>query len=152
MSTPVYRWRCAPSHLRTRRQLSAAGLRPAGQDIAAVLRRQRRGRVLVAHLYDVNLAAPKRPATAAQLAALAKATAARQQRAAERRGIDLSAPDDDPGTGWPEPDRGPNPFDLQEGFARGGEMAHRVCEPGTGKTTGRGEQPPGVPRVGFTKP
>ncbi|MGW5388187.1 RRQRL motif-containing zinc-binding protein [Nocardia sp. NPDC003963] len=83
----VYRWRCAPTHLRTRRQLAAAGLRPNGQDIAGVLSFRRRGRAQVAYLFDINLAAPKRPATPAQLEALARATRERQFRAAERRGI-----------------------------------------------------------------
>lgn len=88
--TQVYRWRFAPSHLRTRRQLAAAGLRPNGQDIAGRLVFRRYGRAQVAYLYDVRLAAPKRPASPAQLAALAKATRERQLRAAERRGIDRS--------------------------------------------------------------
>ena len=84
----VYRWRCAPKHLRTKRQLAAVGLRPNGQDIAGRIPFRRYGRVQVAYLFDVRLAAPKRPATPAQLAALAKATRERQLRAAERHGID----------------------------------------------------------------
>lgn len=83
----VYRWRCAPRHLRTRRQLAAMGLRPGGQDIAGTLPFRRYGRVQVAYLFDVRLAAPKRTATPAQLVALAKATREHQLRAAELHGI-----------------------------------------------------------------
>ncbi len=75
----------APEHLRTVRQLRALGLRPNGQDIAGQLVRLRRHRTpLVAYLYDVEQAAPKRDASPAQLAALAKATQARSERALER--------------------------------------------------------------------
>lgn len=98
----VYRWRCAPGHLRTRRQLAAAGLRPAGQDIAGILHYRRYGRAHVAYLYDVRLAAPKRPATPAQLASLARARAERAARTAERHGIaraDLHTITD-PGPAW----------------------------------------------------
>lgn len=100
----VYRWRCAPRHLRTRRQLAAAGLRPGGQDIAGRLLYRRYGREHVAYLYDIDLAVPKRPATPAQLAALAKANHERRARAAERRGIsrtDLHTITD-PGPQWAE--------------------------------------------------
>ncbi|MFR9774182.1 RRQRL motif-containing zinc-binding protein [Nocardia sp. SC052] len=103
---PVYDWRCAPSHLRTRRQLAAQGLRPNGQDIAGKVQRPRRSREpLTAYLYDVNLAAAKREATPAQLAALAKATRERQLRAAERHGIDRAEFEqtNDPGPGWADP-------------------------------------------------
>lgn len=103
---PVYEWRCAPAHLRTRRQLAAQGLRPNGQDIAGrVERPRRRGEPLTAYLYDVRLAAVKREATAAQLAALEKATRERQLRAAERRGISREEMDTagDPGPGWADP-------------------------------------------------
>ncbi len=101
---PRYRWRCAPAHLRTRRQLAAVGLRPNGQDIAGFLPYRRHGRACVAYLYDINLAAPKRRATPAQLAALARANRERQALAAERRGIsraDLYT-DHDPGPQWAE--------------------------------------------------
>ncbi|NQE72671.1 MULTISPECIES: RRQRL motif-containing zinc-binding protein [Nocardia] len=90
MTAPVYRWRCAPRYLRTRRQLAAVGLRPNGQDIAGKLPYRRWGRQYEAYLYDIRLAAPKRPATAAQLAALERANRERQLRAAERHGIDRS--------------------------------------------------------------
>ncbi|WP_054813386.1 RRQRL motif-containing zinc-binding protein [Nocardia arizonensis] len=100
----TYEWRMAPAHLRTRRQLAAEGLRPNGQDIAGrVERPRRRGEPLVAHLYDVRLAAPKRPASPAQLAALAKATREHQLRAAERHGVDRAEFTQelaDPGPAW----------------------------------------------------
>lgn len=103
MSAPaVFRWRCAPRHLRTRRQLAAVGLRPNGQDIAGCLPFRRYGRVYVAYLYDINLAAPKRRATPAQLAALATANRERQIAAAQRHGISRAELDQisDPGPGW----------------------------------------------------
>ncbi|MGW0640439.1 hypothetical protein [Nocardia salmonicida] len=40
----TYPWRAAPSHLMTRRQLHAAGLRPDGQDPAALMVREPAGR------------------------------------------------------------------------------------------------------------
>ncbi|MFF0529557.1 RRQRL motif-containing zinc-binding protein [Nocardia amikacinitolerans] len=102
---PTYAWRTAPAHLRTRRQLAAEGLRPNGQDIAGKVVRSRGSRrePLVAHLFDVGKAAPKRPATAAQLAALEKATREHQLRAAERHGVDRAEVDQavgDPGPAW----------------------------------------------------
>ena len=104
VSAQIYRWRCAPRHLRTRRQLAAVGLRPGGQDIAGILPFQRYGRVQVAYLYDIALAKPKRPASAAQLAALDKARRERQIRVAERHGISRAELDQisDPGPGWVE--------------------------------------------------
>ncbi|MGW0163541.1 RRQRL motif-containing zinc-binding protein [Mycobacterium sp. NPDC003323] len=101
----VYRWRCAPTHLKTRRQLAAVGLRPNGQDIAGRIPFRRHGRVQVAYLYDINLAAPKRKPSPATLAACAKATRERQLRAAERRGIDRADLDTitDPGPFWADP-------------------------------------------------
>ncbi|WP_062980296.1 RRQRL motif-containing zinc-binding protein [Nocardia flavorosea] len=102
---PVYPWRCAPAHLRTRRQLAADGLRPNGQDpVGLVERPRRRGEPLTAYLYDIRLAAAKREASPAQLAALERATRERQLRAAERRGIareDMETAGD-PGPGWTE--------------------------------------------------
>lgn len=93
---PTYKWRTAPANLRTRRQLAAEGLRPNGQDIAGRVPFRRRGREQVAHLYDIGKSAPKRPATEAQLAALAKATREHQLRAAERHGIDRSEFEQEP--------------------------------------------------------
>ncbi|MFE6920369.1 RRQRL motif-containing zinc-binding protein [Nocardia sp. NPDC057663] len=105
---PTYEWRTAPAHLRTRRQLAAEGLRPNGQDIAGRIVRSRGSRKepLVAHLFDVEKAAPKRQPSEAQRQALAKATRERQLRAAERRGIDraeLDGPAGDPGPAWSAP-------------------------------------------------
>lgn len=75
---PTYWWRGAPEGLATRRQLRAMGLRPAGQRVAAQILWYRRGSVRVAYLYQVDRAAPKRTATGAQRAALARAMTARQ--------------------------------------------------------------------------
>jgi hypothetical protein len=75
---PTYPYHWAPKGLLTIRQLRAKGLRPGGQDIAAQIlwrhRRQRR----VAYLYREDRSKPKRQATAAQLAAIAKALRARR--------------------------------------------------------------------------
>jgi hypothetical protein len=68
---PTYPYRSAPEGLATRRQLHAAGLQPARQPIVAQLLWRKGKRV--AYLYRIELARPKRPATPAQLAALAKA-------------------------------------------------------------------------------
>jgi hypothetical protein len=78
---PTYPWRQAPEHLRTRRQLRAMGLQPARQPIAAQILRPRRRRPtepLVGYLYDVRRAKPRKAPSARQLAAAAKATAARR--------------------------------------------------------------------------
>ncbi|MBB5110816.1 hypothetical protein FHU28_000655 [Micromonospora echinospora] len=73
---PTYRYRLAPQGLATRRQLRAAGLRPGGNyPVAQIL--WRRGK-RVAYLYRLDLAAPKRTATEAQRAAIAKALRARR--------------------------------------------------------------------------
>ncbi|TDP38749.1 RRQRL motif-containing zinc-binding protein [Nocardia ignorata] len=105
---PTYEWRTAPQHLRTRRQLAAEGLRPNGQDIAGRIVRSRGSRKepLVAHLFDVEKAAPKRQPSEAQRVALAKATREHQLRAAERRGLDraeFDEPTGDPGPAWTAP-------------------------------------------------
>jgi hypothetical protein len=68
---PTYPYRMAPQGLATRRQLRSLGLQPARQPIAAQLLWRKGKRV--AHLYRLDLARPKRPATPAQLTALAKA-------------------------------------------------------------------------------
>lgn len=82
---PTFAWRMAPAGLATRRQLAADGLRPNGQQVAAQVcwtsRRHapgRRPRTRFALLYRVDLAAPRREPTVAQLVALAKADAARR--------------------------------------------------------------------------
>ena len=75
---PTYWWRSAPEGLATRRQLRADGLRPNGQPVAGQILWIRYGELRVAYLYRVDLAAPKRTATPAQLAALDKAMTARR--------------------------------------------------------------------------
>lgn len=78
---PTYPWQAAPEGLATYRQLSARGLRPAGQAPAAQILRPRRRRPadpLVAFLYRVDQAAPKRPMTPAKYAAVRTAVRARQ--------------------------------------------------------------------------
>ena len=104
MNPPLYPRFCAPRHLKTRRQLTALGLRPNGQGIAGFVPFHFGGSEALAALYDINLAAPKRPATPAQLAACAKARRELQLRAAERRGFDRAEFDEigDPGPGWAE--------------------------------------------------
>ncbi|MFE2962035.1 hypothetical protein ACFXHC_37350, partial [Nocardia tengchongensis] len=62
-----YDWGLAPAHLQTRRQLRAAGLGPNRQGVAALMVRKSKGRRLIAHLFDVRKAAPKRVPTPAQL-------------------------------------------------------------------------------------
>ena len=73
---PTYPFKFAPDGLATVRQLRAKGLRPGGQDIAAQILWRRGKRV--AYLYRIDAAKPKRSATAAQLAAIAKALRARR--------------------------------------------------------------------------
>jgi len=82
---PVYAWQSAPSHLRTREQLTPAGLRPGRQGVQALLVWYGRGGrptladgTRYAHLYDVSLARPRLRVTPAHAAAAAKATAARR--------------------------------------------------------------------------
>ncbi|MER7893568.1 RRQRL motif-containing zinc-binding protein [Micromonospora sp. NPDC094482] len=75
---PTFPYHSAPGGLATRRQLRAAGLRPGGHDpVAQILWRHRRQR-RIAYLYRLDLAAPKRTATPAQRAAIAKALRARR--------------------------------------------------------------------------
>lgn len=77
---PTYPWRMAPAGLATRRQLTAAGLRPGGQPVVAqVMWRSRRRRVEVAYLYAIESAKPKRAASPAQVVALSRALAARRR-------------------------------------------------------------------------
>ncbi|WP_433622764.1 RRQRL motif-containing zinc-binding protein [Nocardia sp. CA-120079] len=98
---PTYQWRCAPSHLRTLRQLASQGLRPNGQDIAGKLPLPKQ-KDRVAYLYDINQAAPKRVFTPARQAALAKANRERLLRAAERHGFSRAEFEQvgDPGPQW----------------------------------------------------
>ena len=71
-----YRW--APDGLATRRQLRAKDLRPDGQPIVAQILWRHRRQVHTAYLYRLDMAKPKRPATPAQLQAVAKALQARR--------------------------------------------------------------------------
>jgi hypothetical protein len=74
---PTYPYRSAPAGLATRRQLRQQGLRPGGQDIAAQILWRRNKRV--AYLYRIDLAVPKRTATAAQRVAIGRALLARRR-------------------------------------------------------------------------
>lgn len=73
---PAFRFRAAPSGLATRRQLRAAGLCPGGLAPVAVLVWRRGHRR--AWLYRLDAARPKRCPSAAQVAALGRAMAARR--------------------------------------------------------------------------
>lgn len=74
-------WNIAPrDKLATRRQLRAMGLRPGGQDPAALLyfRHRASSRQVLAELFLIERAKPVRPMTPAKRTALAKAMAARR--------------------------------------------------------------------------
>ncbi|NYF58803.1 hypothetical protein HDA35_004634 [Micromonospora purpureochromogenes] len=73
---PTYPFKFAPDGLLTRRQLRTRNLRPGGQEPAAQILWRRGKRV--AYLYRLDLARPKRTATAAQRAAIDKALTARR--------------------------------------------------------------------------
>jgi hypothetical protein len=73
---PTFPYRMAPQELATVRQLRAEGLRPGGQEIAAQI--LWRNGLRVAYLYRRDLAVPKRQASPAQRAAIAKALLARR--------------------------------------------------------------------------
>jgi hypothetical protein len=75
---PTYPYHYAPRGLLTRRQLRASGLRPAGQPITAQILWNHRGTRRVAYLYRADQAAPKRPATPGQLAAIGAALRSRR--------------------------------------------------------------------------
>ena len=75
---PTYPYHWAPAGLLTIRQLRARGLRPGGQDIVAQILWRHRKQRRVAYLYREDQAKPKRTATTAQLAAIAKALRARR--------------------------------------------------------------------------
>ncbi|WP_156511459.1 hypothetical protein [Nocardia nova] len=132
-----YPWRLAPAHLKTRRQLRAAGLQPNRQPVAALMIGRRRGRRLVAHLFDIGKAAPKKPPTPAQLAAAANAVREHQARAAERRGIarDALTRTDNPGPGW---DSTPETT-LQEGNTMSTTTNH-TAQPQLGVPTGHSQR------------
>jgi putative component of membrane protein insertase Oxa1/YidC/SpoIIIJ protein YidD len=75
---PTFPFHYAPDSLATRRQLRAENLCPGGNDPVAQILWRHRKQVRTAHLYRRDLAAPKRVATPAQLAAVAKALLARR--------------------------------------------------------------------------
>ena len=75
---PTYPYRCAPDGLATRRQLRATGLRPAGQPVTAQIIWRHHGKRRIAYLYRTDQAAPKRPPSPAQLAAIQAALRARR--------------------------------------------------------------------------
>ncbi|MBF6065423.1 hypothetical protein IU500_34385 [Nocardia terpenica] len=81
---PTWPWRLAPTHLRTWRQLDAAGRRPTGEWEAQIRGTGWRR----AYLYDVQQTRPKREPSAAQLESLRIARWVRSVQACERRGID----------------------------------------------------------------
>lgn len=77
---PTYNWKAAPRNLATRRELAKMGLRKNGQDPVAQMLRYRVARPpLVAYLYEVSKAAPRRPWTPAKQAAVEKAAASRRR-------------------------------------------------------------------------
>jgi hypothetical protein len=75
---PTFPFHYAPDGLATRRQLRTAGLRPNGQPVYAQILWRHRKQVRTAYLYRLDLAKPKKPATPAQLQAVAKALLARR--------------------------------------------------------------------------
>jgi rubredoxin len=75
---PTYPYRWAPKGLLTRRQLTANGLRPGGQPVAAQIIWKHKGKRRVAYLYRADAAKPKREATLAQRAAISSALRARR--------------------------------------------------------------------------
>ncbi len=72
---PTFIWKTAPPGYLTRRQLSAKGLRPGGQPVAAQVRRGGR----IALLYREDLAKPKFTLTDDKLAAVWIAALSRQR-------------------------------------------------------------------------
>ena len=75
---PTFWWQGAPEGYATLRQLRVRGLRPGGQPVAAQILWRGVGGERVAYLYRLDLAKPKRTATAAQLRALGSALLARR--------------------------------------------------------------------------
>lgn len=76
---PTYPWRGAPAGYATLRQLRAVNLRPGGQPVAAQILWHGVGGIRKAHLYRIDLAKPKRTATAAQRKAIEAALTARRR-------------------------------------------------------------------------
>lgn len=77
-SIPTYWWKGAPDGYATRRQLRAKGLCPGGRDPDAQVLWRGVGGERAAYLYQVDLCRPKRTATPAVLASVAKALLARR--------------------------------------------------------------------------
>ncbi|WP_436523147.1 RRQRL motif-containing zinc-binding protein [Actinoplanes sp. HUAS TT8] len=75
---PTFWWQGAPPGFATRRQLRKRGLCPGGQPVAAQILWCGVGGTRAAYLYRIDLARPKRTASAAQLRALDKALTARR--------------------------------------------------------------------------
>lgn len=78
---PAYGWFSelpADSPLKTKTQLGQLGLKPGGPVRAQIVWRRRRRVINVYDLYDVHEAVPKRPLSAVQQAALAKAQVAQR--------------------------------------------------------------------------
>lgn len=75
---PTFSWQGAPAGYATRRQLTARGLRPGGQPVAAQILWRGVGGERAAYLYRLDLARPKRTATPAQRRAIAAALRARR--------------------------------------------------------------------------
>ncbi|MER7003565.1 RRQRL motif-containing zinc-binding protein [Dactylosporangium sp. NPDC000555] len=75
---PTWWWKGAPDGYATRRQLRARGLRPGGQPVAGQVLWRGVGGERVAYLYRLDLARPKRTASAAQLRAVGRALLARR--------------------------------------------------------------------------
>jgi hypothetical protein len=75
---PTYPYRAAPDGYATIRQLRTRGLRPGGQPVVAQILWRHRNQRRIAYLYAIETAKPKRNATPAQHAAIAKALLARR--------------------------------------------------------------------------
>ncbi|MFI1994979.1 RRQRL motif-containing zinc-binding protein [Actinoplanes sp. NPDC020271] len=75
---PTYWWQGAPEGYATRRQLTARGLRPGGQPVAAQVLWRGVGGERAAYLYRLDLARPKRTASPAQRRAISAALRARR--------------------------------------------------------------------------
>jgi hypothetical protein len=82
---PTYQWRHAPDGYATARQLREHGLRPGGQPVAAQILWHGIGGDRTAYLYRLELAKPKRTATAAQRRAIGRALLARRTCSTCRR-------------------------------------------------------------------
>ncbi|WP_433527763.1 hypothetical protein ACQPZ2_44055 (plasmid) [Nocardia pseudovaccinii] len=109
-SRQEFDWGLAPSHLKTRRQLRDMGKSP-GKSFVGHMVGKFRGRRIAAQMFDSRRAPDKRGPSAAQLAAIDKATREHQLRAAERRGFsraEMNGPIE-PAPGWEH-----NPTEKEE--------------------------------------